>query len=45
MRTIEGMDNLAPIATFRDAYEVERTCEAIRRSHRERRWVKLDEID
>ena len=45
MRAIEGMDNLAPIATFRDAYEVERTCEAIRRSHRERRWVKLDEID
>ncbi len=45
MRAIEGMDNLAPIATFRDAYEVERTCEAIRRSHRERRWVKLDEIE
>lgn len=44
MRAIEGMDPIAPIATFRDAYEVERTIEAIRRSHRERRWVKLDEI-
>jgi predicted dehydrogenase len=44
MRGIEGMDPIAPIATFRDAYEVERTVEAIRRSHRERRWVELDEI-
>ena len=38
------MDPIAPIATFGDAYEVERTVEAIRRSHRERRWVELDEI-
>ena len=44
MRAIEGMDAIAPIATFREAYEVERTMEAIRRSFRERRWVKLEEI-
>ena len=44
MRAIEGMDPIAPIATFRDAYEVERIIEAIRRSNRERRWVKLDEV-
>ena len=44
MRAIGGMDAIAPIATFRDAYEVERTMEAIRRSFKERRWVKLEEI-
>lgn len=44
MRAIEGEENIAPLASFRDAYEVERTIEAIRRSHRERRWVGMDEV-
>lgn len=44
MLSIAGEKNVAPIATFRDAYEVERIIEAIRRSNRERRWVKLDEV-
>ena len=44
MRAIEGMKPIAPIATFADAYEVERVIEAVRRSNRERRWVKLDEV-
>lgn len=44
MRAIEGMDPVCPIATFRDAYEVERTSVAINLSHKEHRWVSLDEI-
>ena len=44
MRAIAGEKAIAPIATFRDAYEVERTSAAINLSHRERRWVSLDEV-
>ncbi|MGI6402246.1 MAG: Gfo/Idh/MocA family protein [Thermoguttaceae bacterium] len=38
---IAGADEIAPIATFRDAYDVERTIEAVRKSWEERCWVKL----
>lgn len=41
MLKIAGEPEVAPIATFRDGYEVERTIEAIRTSWKERRWVKL----
>lgn len=44
MLSIAGEKNVAPIATFRDAYEVERIIEAIRRSNRERCWIKLDDV-
>lgn len=44
MRAIAKLDPIAPIATFRDAYEVDRTIEAIRLSAKEERWVKLEEI-
>ena len=44
LRKICGLPEIAPIATFADALEVERTIAAIRRSWKERRWVKLSEI-
>ena len=44
LRKICGLPEIAPTATFADALEVERTIEAIRRSWKERRWVKLSEI-
>lgn len=44
MLAISGEKPVAPVATFRDAYDVERTIEAIRRSARERCWVKLEDI-
>ena len=44
MRAIAKLEPIAPIATFRDAYEVDRTIEAIRLSAKEERWVKLEEI-
>ena len=44
LRKLSGLPEIAPIATFADALEVERTIEAIRRSWKERRWVKLSEI-
>ena len=44
LRKICGLPEIAPTATFADALEVERTIAAIRRSWKERRWVKLSEI-
>ena len=44
MLKIAGADEVAPVATFRDAYNVERTIEAVRKSWKERCWVKLDDI-
>ena len=44
MRAIAGLEPIAPVATFRDAYEVDRTIEAIRLSAKEERWVRLEEI-
>lgn len=44
MLKIAGADEVAPVATFRDAYDVERTIEAVRKSWQERCWVKLADI-
>lgn len=44
MLKIAGQPEVAPIATFEDALNVERTIEAVRKSWTEKRWVKLDEI-
>ena len=44
MLKIAGQPEVAPIATFQDALDVERTIEAVRKSWTEKRWVKLDEI-
>ena len=44
MRAIAKLDPVAPIASFRDAYEVDRAIEAIRISSKEERWVELDEV-
>ena len=41
MLKIAGAEEVAPIATFRDAYDVERTIEAVRNSWENRCWVKL----
>ncbi len=41
MLKIAGADEVAPIATFRDAYDVERTIEAVRASWENRCWTKL----
>ncbi|MBR5759642.1 MAG: hypothetical protein IKX88_13715, partial [Thermoguttaceae bacterium] len=41
MLKIAGADEVAPIATFRDAYNVECTIEAVRSSWENRCWVKL----
>ncbi|MDO5309886.1 MAG: Gfo/Idh/MocA family oxidoreductase [Planctomycetia bacterium] len=44
MRAIAKMEPIAPIATFQDAYEVDRTIEAIRLSAENQTWINLDEI-
>ena len=41
MLKIAGADEEAPVATFRDAYDVERTIDAVRTSWENRTWVKL----
>jgi len=41
MLKIAGAEEVAPIASFRDAYDVERTIEAVRTSWKNRTWVKL----
>lgn len=41
MLKIAGAEEVAPIATFRDAYDVERTIEAVRQSWENKCWVKL----
>ena len=44
MLKIAGQPEVAPIATFQDALDVERTIEAVRKSWQERCWVKLADI-
>ncbi|MGN0910720.1 MAG: hypothetical protein ACI4NV_04775, partial [Thermoguttaceae bacterium] len=44
MLKIAGAEEVAPVATFEDALNVERTIEAIRKSWNERKWVSLSEI-
>ena len=44
MLKIAGKSEIAPIATFRDAYEIERVIEAARVSWKERAWVKLEDF-
>ena len=44
LRAIAGMEPIAPIATFRDAYEVDRTIEAIRLSAENESWIDMDEV-
>ncbi len=44
MLKIAGEPEVAPIASFRDAYDVERTIEAVRTSWKERTWVKLEDF-
>lgn len=44
MLKIAGAEEVAPLATFEDALNVERTIEAIRKSWNERKWVSLSEI-
>lgn len=41
MLKIAGAEEVAPIASFRDAYDVERMIEAVRSSWENRAWVKL----
>lgn len=45
MLKIAGAEEVAPIATFRDAYNVERTIEAVRSSWENRCWVKLADFN
>ncbi len=44
MLKIAGEPEIAPIATFRDAYEVERAIEVAQVSWKERSWVKLEDF-
>ena len=44
MRAIAKIDPVAPIASFRDAYDVDRTLEAIRLSAKNETWIRLDEV-
>ncbi|MCF0233417.1 MAG: Gfo/Idh/MocA family oxidoreductase [Thermoguttaceae bacterium] len=44
MLKIAGLPEVAPIATFRDGFNVQRTLEACKKAHAEKRWVALDEI-
>ena len=44
MLKIAGAEEVAPLATFEDALNVERTIEANRKSWNERKWVSLSEI-
>lgn len=44
MLKIAGQPEVAPVASFQDALDVERTIEAVRKSWSEKRWVKLEEI-
>lgn len=41
---LAGQDPIVPLATFRDAYQVQRVMEAVSTSAREKRPVKLSEI-
>ncbi len=41
---IASEPEIAPIATFRDAYDVERTIQAVRTSWENRAWVKLEDF-
>lgn len=44
MRAIAGLEPIAPLASFRDAFNIQRTLEACKQSIANRCWVKLDDI-
>lgn len=45
VRAFAGLAPVSPLATFKDAMEVERTLEATKKSICENRWVRLSEIN